>query len=136
MKISKGLMNKAGVMPKLRLANRQGKSVVSTGPQRVKLLEDKIIQGMDRETGKKVEYVVYTVEHDGEKKQYRTRLKNKDTGELSYLVQRMGEIPEGTDVILECKRSGIQNYIEVTPVGDAIKVDEIDEHEEAVDISG
>lgn len=133
MEKSKALMKSAGVMPKLRLGvKKPGGGVVVTGPHRVRILEDRIVKDRDLETGNDVEFVVYLVEENGEKKEYRTKVKNKD-GKLNYLVQRLAEIEEGQEVTLEMKKMGIKNYIEVTPIKDVATVehDEDDVDEEA-----
>ena len=75
---------------------------------------------------------MYLVEENGEKKEYRTKVKNKE-GKLNYLVQRLAEIEEGDEVILEMKKMGIKNYIEVTPTKGATKVEHDVEDEEADD---
>ena len=136
MKTSKELMKRAGLVPKLRLAVKtQGKGTQGTGPHTVRLIEDKIVKAIDYDTNKPVEKVRYFVEENGEKKQYDTRLKSKDTGELSYFVQRMSEIPEGEEVTLEFKRAGVRGYIEITWDGYTERVDErVDtEDEEIID---
>ncbi|MEK7180114.1 MAG: hypothetical protein AAB706_01450 [Patescibacteria group bacterium] len=130
MKISNELLHRAGILPKLRLGVKQPKGGVKpTGSHRVKILEDKIVRKNDPTAGKEVEYVRYIVEENGEKKQYDTKLKDKN-GELSYLVQRLAEIKEGEEVILEMKKQGMKNYVEVSAIsdGESVEVDE-DEHE-------
>src|SRR3990167_5036108 len=113
MKNSLKLLKRAGIMPKLRLGIKLPKGgVKTTGPHRVKILEDKVIRKPDN-TGKEIELVRYTVEENGEKKVYDTKLKSKD-GQLSYLVQRFAEINEGDEVIMEMEKQGIKNYIKVT----------------------
>ena len=129
MQTSKKLMSRAGIIPRLRLGNKLPRGgVKSTGPHRVRALEDKIIKKLDQSQGKEIEWVRYVVEEGGEKKIYDTKLKNKQ-GELSYLVQRFAEIKEGEEVILEMKKQGIKNYIEVTPANTSSRV-EIDEEDE------
>lgn len=131
-KFSKELLAKAGILPKLRLGLKLPKGGVKpTGAHKVKILEDKIIKKPDQ-TGKEIEYVRYVVEENGEKKVYDTKLRDKNNG-LSYLVQRFAEIPEGEDVVLEMKKQGAKNYIEVTPAGQSASV-EMDEEEELEDI--
>lgn len=127
-------MTKAGLLPKLRLGLKLPKGGVKpTGPHRVKILEDKIFKKPDN-TGKEIEYVRYTVEEDGEQKVYDTKLRDKKGG-LSYLVQRFAEVAEGEEVILEMKKSGIINYIEVTPTSQSASVEvEDEEDEETTDI--
>ena len=133
MKLSKQLMDVAGVVPKLRLGTKTGKGVTSTGKHKVKILEDKIVKGLDSQTGKEIEYVEYTLEENGEKKVYRTKVKNKE-GKLNYLVQHLAEIKEGDEVYLEMKKQGIKNYIQVTPVVGAVSV-EVDDEDNTIDIS-
>lgn len=132
MKNSKELLVRAGILPKLRLGLKQTKGgVKSTGAHRVKIIEDKILKKPDPITGKEIEIVRYVVEENGEKKFYDTKLRDKNNG-LSYLVQRFAEIKEGEEVILEMKKQGMKNYIEVIPVSSAsnVEVDEEDEDEE------
>ena len=134
MKTSRELLKVAGITPKLRLGTKKtGGGVQPTGAHRVKILEDKIIKGMDATTGKELEYVEYIVEENGEKKNYRTKLKDKN-GKLSYLVQRLAEVNEGDEVILEMKKQGIKNYIEVTPVSQShqVEADDMDVEEDEV----
>lgn len=127
--ISKELMAKAGILPKLRLGLKLSKGGVKpTGPHKVRVLEDKILKKPDQ-TGKEIEYVRYIVEEDGEKKVYDTKLRDKNNS-LSYLVQRFAEIPEGEEVILEMKKQGVKNYIEVTPAGHSASVEVDDEDSE------
>jgi len=136
MKISRELVLKSGLTPKLRLGlKKTGGGVVSTGSHRVRFLEDKIIIKKD-DQGKDIEYVQYTLEENGEKKSYSTKLRGPD-GKPSYLVQRIAEIPEGTEAFLEMKKRGIKNYIEVMPIGSAVNVEvQDDEIEQEVDIDG
>lgn len=128
MKNSKELLIKAGILPKLRLGLKQAKGGVKpTGSHRVKILEDKIIKKPDN-TGKEIEYVRYFVEENGEKKVYDTKLRDKNGG-LSYLVQRLAEVPEGEELILEMKKQGVKNYIEVLPVNQSSNVEMEDDEE-------
>src|SRR3990167_4399146 len=131
MKISKQLLKDAGILPKLRLGNKLPKGgVKSNGPHRVKIIQDKTLQKPDPTTGKNIDYVRYLVEENGEKKVYDTKKLNK-AGELSYFVQRLAEINEGDEVILEMKKQGIKNYIEIVPVGHSTSASVEDEEEES-----
>lgn len=133
MKNSKELLNKAGILPKLHLGSKlPGGGVKPTGPHRVIVLEDKIIRMVDPATGKDIEWVQYQVSENGEKKVYNTKLKDKNGG-LSYLVQRFAEINEGDEVILEMKKQGAKNYIEISPVGQSVST-ETEEDEEEIDL--
>ena|SRR3990167_36027 len=136
MKNSIELMRVAKLLPKLRLGIKQDKGgVVSTGPHKVKILEDKIIRKPEPLTGKDIEWVRYILEENGEKKQYDTKLKSKD-GQLSYLIQRFAEIKEGEEVIMEMEKLGSKNYIKVTPVGSASSVEVDDEEDDGRDDVG
>lgn len=118
-------------MPKLRLGKKKsGGGTISTGAHRVKLLSDKIVSGTDSKTGKIIEYVRYLIEEKGEKKIYQTKKLN-DKGEISYLVQNLAEINEGEEVIMEMKKQGIKNYIEVLPVSGGSTAEVEDEDDEA-----
>jgi hypothetical protein len=135
MQISRELLIKAGILPKLRLGIKlDGGGVKSTGPHRVKVLKDAIIKRADPATGKEAEWVRYTIEEGEEKKVYDTRLKDK-SGQLSYLVQRFAEIPEGHEVLLEMKKRGVKNYIQVTSINDQSQVEMEDEDEPEGDIA-
>ena len=131
MKTSKALLKEAGLKPKLRLGTKTKHGVVSNGPHKVKMKADKIIKGPHPKTGKEIEFVRYLLEENGEEKTYQTK-KLDDKGELSYLVQRLAEIDEGQEVILEMKKQGIKNYIEVSPVSgsERIEIDEENEEDE------
>lgn len=112
MEITKEILKQANIIPKLRLGTKTDKGVVSTGPHRVKFLQDKEIKAADY-MGKEVEMIAYLVEENGEKKSYRVKKLNPQ-GDISYLVIRLGEVQEGEEVILEMKKKGMKNYIEVT----------------------
>ncbi len=131
MKTSLSLLKEAGIQPKLRLGNKKTKGgTESTGPHRVKMIADKIVPGKDPKTGKEIDYVRYLVEEKGEVKTYQTKKLN-DKGELSYLVQRLAEIKEGEEVILEMKKQGVKNYIDVTPLvgGSTVQIEDEEDEE-------
>ncbi len=134
MKTSKALLKEAGIQPKLRLGSKKvGGGVVPTGAHRVKMIGDKVVKGIDPKSGKEIDYVRYLLLENGETKTYQTKKLN-EKGELSYLVQRLAEINENEEVILEMKKQGIKNYVEVSPiVGDEQVEIEDDEHEENID---
>jgi hypothetical protein len=120
---SKKILKKANIFPKLRLAEKivkdDGKpgGTRGTGPHTVALLEDKVVTGIDYDSGKEVHKMRYIVSEGGEKKQYDTPL-NGDDGQPSYLVQRLAEIEPGTEVILEYKKAGARGYIDVRVLGE------------------
>ncbi len=123
MKISKKLLQNAGIFPKLRLGIKQsGGGVKSSGSHKVKIIADKIIKKLDQSSGKEIEYVRYLIEENGEQKIYDTKKLDK-TGQLSYLVQRFAEVNEGDEVILEMKKQGIKNYIQVIPINNSSNIE-------------
>jgi hypothetical protein len=125
------LIKEKGIIPKLRLGTKTAKGVVGAGPKRVRFIAVKFLNDIDPTTGKETEYVRYLFEENGEKKKYQTRKLNKD-GEISYLVQRLAEVNEGDEIILEMKKRGVKNYIDVMPVGNSTSV-EVEEEEDEDD---
>lgn len=129
MENSKKLMEQAGIVPKLQLAVQKPKGgVISTGPHRVKIISDHIINEVNFETGKEEPHIVYTVEENGVTKEYHRKVKNKK-GELDYLVQRLADLPPGSEVMLEMARRGSRNHIVVIPLNTADEAVEEDEEE-------
>lgn len=123
MRISQDLLKKANIIPKLRLAVKTDKGVQGTGPHRVKLLQDKEAKDTDPMTGKEREVVSYLVEENGVKKSYKAAKLGKD-GQLHYLVQRLADVEEGEEIILEYKRKGIKGFISVSDIKDQGEVTE------------
>lgn len=116
MEVSKKLMEQAGIIPKLQLGiQKPGGGVISTGPHRVKLISERIVNEMNYETNKEEPHIVYTLEENGVTKEYHRKVKNKK-GELDYLVQRFANLEPGSEVILEMARKGARNHIVVIPV--------------------
>ena len=135
MMTSKQIVKDAGLHPKLKLLiKEEGKAPVPTGEHKIRLLKDKEVMKKDVTTGKDTEYIRYLIEEHGEVKIYDTRKFSKETGEVSYLVQKLAEYPENSYVILEAKKQGAKNYISVKPVNtiEDIEVDEEETEEEFV----
>lgn len=129
MQVSKQIVKEAGLHPKLKLLVKEdGKAPVPTGEHKIRLLKDKEVTKKDVTTGKDTQYIRYLIEEHGEVKVYDTRKFSKETGEISYLVQKLAEYPENSYVILEAKKQGAKNYISVKPVNttEEIEVDEED----------
>jgi hypothetical protein len=113
MKISREILTKAGLLPKLRLGIKGARGVTPTGPHRVKIVEDKLIKKLNTE-GVEEHFVRYIFEEDGEKKQYDAHMRGKGSSDPHYLVQALAEIEPGEELVLEMKKAGVKNYIEVT----------------------
>lgn len=116
------LVQKANIIPFLRLATKkEGKGTESTGPHKVKIIGDEVIKDKDF-SGNEIFKVRYTLEENGVKKRYDVAVKN-DKGELSYLVQKLADIPEGTEITLEYVRKGLKGYIDVRTQAEEIAKD-------------
>ena len=129
MQISKELLKEANITPRLRLGQKTDKGVVSTGEHRVKIIKDKLDKGTDY-AGKEIEVVKYLMEEDGQYKSYSVPRIGKN-GELHYLVQRLAEIKEGTEIIIKMEKRGVKNVITVSEIGrtDTIEYEEDGEEE-------
>jgi hypothetical protein len=132
MKISREILTKSGLLPKLQLGIKTGKGVKSTGKHTVKVIEDKIVRKTIREEGDDGYYVRYTVEENGEQKQYDTRMKEKGGVDPSYFVQAMAAVEPGEVITLEMKKIGVKNYIEIVrpSLGEVDRADMEDDEEE------
>jgi len=129
MQVSKQIVKEAGLHPKLKLLTKEdGKAPIPTGEHKIRLLKDKEIVKKDID-GRDTAYIRYLIEEHGEIKIYDTRKFSKDTGEISYLVQKLAEYPENSYVILEAKKQGAKNYISVKPVNTSEEVEVDDEDE-------
>lgn len=118
MKALKDILDKAGVKQdlKLRLFTKQeGGSPQTTGPHKVKLINSKIIKGTKFLTGEEIAVVRLSLEENGEEKIYDFPVKDTK-GDVHYLVQRLAEFPEGSEIILEGKSQGGRSFTDVQPV--------------------
>ena len=117
---SKQLVEQAGIIQQLKLMIQlEEGGTKPTGPHTVKLLEEKAIMGNDPMTGKEREEIKWIFEENGAKKYYKVPIKNKE-GELHYLIQRMAEVNIGDEIILEAKKKGIKNYIDLQKNGNTL----------------
>ncbi len=127
MDLSRELMAKANILPKLQLMKKDERDVPRpTGPHRVKILEERLLQGIDPETNQPRHLVRYVFEEEGVKRQYDVPCKDKK-GDLHYLIQRFAEFQPGEEMILEALKRGPKTYISVTRVSEATEVDEDDD---------
>ncbi|OJY74670.1 MAG: hypothetical protein BGP12_06870 [Rhodospirillales bacterium 70-18] len=108
-------MNKAGLLPKLRLGIKNGGRVTPTGPHKVKIVEDKLVKKLNTE-GVEEFFVRYVFEENGQRMQYDCHMKAKVGNDPHYLVQALAEVEPGEELILEMKKAGVKSYIEVTRV--------------------
>jgi len=120
-----------GIRQKLRLGKKlPGGGVKPTGPHKVTFKADKETLGkeykLDDGTSKK-DYVRYLFVESGEEKIYNVKKFGKD-GSLSYFIQHFAEIEPGNEVILEMKKSGAINYIDISNIsaGKEVQVEDDD----------
>ena len=124
-------MDKLGVVPKLRLAEKNPKGgVTSTGPHRVRFLGSKLVDGTDPEKpGKVRQEIHYRVDENGVEKVWIVPILNKQ-GQPNYLLERISEIADGEEVILETKRSGAKNYTSVVRIANSFEAEDDEQEEE------
>lgn len=106
-------MDQAGIVPSLKLFRQlPAGGVKSTGPHIVKIVDEKLINTTNFETGKPVPTMRYFFEESGEKKQYDVEVKDKNDN-LDYKIQKFAEFEKGTMLRLEGIRKGARNYIDI-----------------------
>lgn len=131
MKVTKEVLKKMGVTPKLRLGEKLPKGgVKGNGPHKVKIISETLTNGKDKDTGKPVQVIEYLVEEGGVKKKWIQPLYKK--GEPNYLLERLSEIAEGEEFILEMRKSGMKNYVDVQRLGDASSVEYEEDEEDSL----
>ncbi|MFW5902971.1 MAG: hypothetical protein ACOCTT_03720 [archaeon] len=125
--------------PFLKLAERQGDNgpVKGTGPKKLKLLKEKIVEGQEYRTNKErkeVEYIFELLdgENKGEHRRYRKKI-HTDDGYLHYLHESMKDFKKGDTLIMEYKKkeNDYGGYIDVRPVNiDEDQEDDLEAEEE------
>lgn len=110
--------------PKLKLGEKMpGSGVKSTGPHRVKFLAEPTTTKM-RKGSTVVKAFKFIVEENGVLYKYLIPITNEDN-EGHYLVEHLKDVKPGEEVILEMKKSGAINYIDVKRDGDNTDEDEV-----------
>jgi hypothetical protein len=124
METVKKLADKMGVVPRLKLGTKiAGGGVESNGPHHVKFLaEPTLVKGKDFK-GNEQEQMKFLVEESGVKFAWFVPIKGKE-GQPSYLIQHLVDVEVNDERILEMKRHGAQNHIEVRQV-DSDEMDDI-----------
>ena len=105
-------------MPLLSLAKRtDNNKTIGTGPHKVKMLKDAEGKKLNQQIGKKVDGIWFLMEENGQKVKYFVPYLNED-GQVHYLLERLGTVPEDSEIILEYKtRKGtFRGYIDVQMV--------------------
>lgn len=126
METLKGILKKANITPDLKLfVKREGGGTQATGPHTVKLLDSKIIKGTDFSTGKEIYLIRLLLEENGEKKKYDFPMKDKK-GDIHYLIHRLADFKEGSEIVLEGKSQGGRSFTDVHPVNTTTETSEGD----------
>ena len=122
-------------LPFLQLGIKQdGGGVKSTGAHKVKFIEEpKVSKGNDPVTGEERQELHFIVEEDGSKKKWNFPLYFKD-GSPHYLLSRLEEVEVGDEVVLEMKRKGVKNYIDISYETNKEDTDTIQEEEYPEDV--
>ena len=116
MENTKRVAEKLKVVPKLKLGVKLEKGgVQSTGPHLVTFLEDMIVNGRD-DLGKPRQEIRFTVEESGIKYRWNIPILGKD-GNPHYLVEKLMNIEPGQMRILEMKKFGAKNFVDVREPG-------------------
>lgn len=104
------------IVPKLRLGNKvPGKGLESTGPHRVKFIgEPTVVMGKDQQ-GKPRKELRFIVEENKRQYRWNVPIMNKE-GQPNYLIERLLDIEVGDERVLEIRKNGMTNYIDVRGV--------------------
>jgi hypothetical protein len=122
MKTSQEFLSQQNIVPLLSLAKRtQDNKTIDTGPHTVRMIEDAKGFKTNPRTGKKEECMWFLMEENGQKVKYPVPLMD-ESGQVHYLLQRLGTVPEGTEIILEYKKreGSFKGYIDVQIVGQEV----------------
>ena len=115
--------------PKLRLGEKlPGGGVKANGPHTVKITAEPTTT-MINKNGKMVKAFKFTVEENGQLYKWLVPLLNEE-GEGHYLIERLQDIEVGEEIVLEMKKRGARNYIDITKPGEEDAEDEIPVEEE------
>lgn len=118
---------------KLQLGEKiPGGGVKSTGPHTVKITAEPTTTIMDK-GGKPVKAFKFIVEEAGVLHKWLVPLTNEQ-GEGHYLIERLQNIEIGEEIVLEMKKRGPKNYIDVTRPGEEEDDIELPPDEEAGEI--
>lgn len=119
------------LFPKLKLGEKLEKGGVKpTGPHRVKFLEEPVVVLITSE-GKSVKAFRFIVQENEQNYRWIVKILNKEN-QPNYLVERLMDIEVGEERILEMKKQGARNYIDIRKV-DAPEEAEEEEIEEDVE---
>lgn len=128
--------------PKLQLGERKeggnGKmSVHPTGPHTVKITAEPTVVKVNK-GAQTIQCFKFLVEENGQLYKWIVPFVNIKTNEGHYLIDRLNtmQVEVGEEIILEMKKQGMINYIEIRRPGDADATEEEHELPDEEDLSG
>lgn len=123
------------LVPKLQLGIKGAKGgVTPTGPHTIKFIEEPTVVLVNK-MGKMVKAFKFIVEEKGKQYRWLVPILNKEN-QPNYLVERLLEVEVGDERVLEMKKQGARNYIDIRKVGEDVVEHEEEEEEEVEDESG
>lgn len=115
--------------PKLKLGEKTDKGVKSLGPKTVVITAEPTTTMMMK-NGKQVKAFKLIVKENGELKKWLVPITTEE-GEGHYLIEHLQDVEVGETIVLEMKKRGPRNYIEVVRSGKPItKTKQIEDEEE------
>lgn len=127
--LSKDILKKANILPKLKLGLKTDRGVATTGKHFVKLIGERLVKTKEYTSGKVIDGVQYIFEENGEQKEYVVPLKNKEDTKPHYFVIGMADIKEGDELVLEMTKAGVKNVINIQKVGEQNEIDVEEGHD-------
>lgn len=124
-------MSSLGALPKLRLGEKlPGGGVRSHGAKTVKFLSEP--EGVTiRKMGKPIKALRFEVEYEGTRYYWYIDVLNRE-GQPNYLLERVLDINIGDERILEMRKQGAINYVDVRLLGEVPRMPDDDEGEEVI----
>jgi hypothetical protein len=117
--------------PKLRLGEKMpGSAVRPTGPHKVKITAEPTTV-MVNKGGVPTKHFKFIVEENGQLYKWLVPIMNKEGTEGHYLIERLMDVQVGEELVIEMKKQGARNYIDVRRAGEPERPD--DEQEVEVD---
>lgn len=108
---------KLKLYPKLQLGEKlPGSGVKPTGPHTVKITAEPTTTIINK-NGKPVNAFKFIVEENGDLYKWLVPLVNEQ-GEGHYLIERLQNVEVGQEIVLEMKKRGPKNYIDISRPGD------------------
>ena len=128
------IMKEMGVVPKLklgiRLIKQDGKpgGVKSTGEHKVMFLSEPVIVSGKTFDGRPQKQLKFIVEENGKKFKWNIPITNKEGNDAHYLLEKLEQVKVGDVRILEMRKSGANNYVDVRMENEASEApEEVDE---------